>query len=189
MALLVAVALIDQRFTEESATIVFRGSRILTAADANFDPKALVVAGGRITPVVVSTTSTCRRAAMVGKVIILGLVDTHSHLGVYSRPRVPRSSDGNEVTAPVQSIVRALDSLNPFDTGFRMATAGGVTTANVMPGSGNAIGSQTIYIKLRGITAEDMCISSPDVAGGLKLANGETPNGPTAAAVRLQQRV
>ena len=62
------------------------------------------------------------------------------------------------MTGPVQGIVRALDALNPFDPGIRMANAGGVTTANIMPGSGNVIGGQTIYVKLRGYTPEQMWI-------------------------------
>eukprot|EP00913_Durusdinium_trenchii_P023384 g21962.t1 len=135
--------------------------------------------GGKILAVgPAKTTAIPANAKIVdvrGKVIIPGLVDTHSHIGVYSRPGVRANSDGNEMTGPVQAIVRALDSLNPFDPGIKMATAGGVTTANIMPGSGNVIGGQTIYVKLRGYTPEQMWIASPDVLGGLKMANGENP--------------
>lgn len=157
----------------------FRGARILTAAGKTFDPGSLVVQDGKIVAVGARDQVTVPEGATVvdaaGKTIIPGLVDTHSHLEVYSRPAVPANSDGNEMTGPVQSIVRALDSLNPFDPGIRMAQAGGVTTANVMPGSGNVIGGQTIYVKLRGFTPEQMLIVSPDVYGGLKMANGENP--------------
>src|SRR3989441_8350565 len=62
------------------------------------------------------------------------------------------------------------------DPGIRMAVAGGVTTANIMPGSGNVIGGQTLYVKLRGQTVEQMCVEPGDaVLGGLKMANGENP--------------
>ncbi|MBL8797935.1 MAG: amidohydrolase family protein, partial [Planctomycetia bacterium] len=57
------------------------------------------------------------------------------------------------------------------------AVAGGVTTANIMPGSGNVIGGQTLYVKLRGRTIEDMAIRDIPVLGGLKMANGENPKG------------
>src|SRR5439155_4347071 len=119
---------------------------------------------------------------MKGAVVIPGLVDTHSHIGVYPRPHVPANSDGNEMSGPVQAGVRALDSFMADDPGIRMAVAGGVTTANVMPGSGNVIGGQTIYVKLRGHTVEDMRITGqlPDgtvILGGLKMANGENPKG------------
>jgi imidazolonepropionase-like amidohydrolase len=117
-----------------------------------------------------------------GAVIIPGLVDTHSHIGLWSRPHVPANSDGNEMSGPVQSGVRAIDALQPDDPGIRMAAAGGITTANVMPGSGNVIGGQTLYVKLRGRTVEEMRITGllPDgtvILGGLKMANGENPKG------------
>ena len=119
---------------------------------------------------------------MKGAVVIPGLVDTHSHIGVWARPHVPANSDGNEMSGPVQSGVRAIDALQPDDPGIRMAVAGGITTANVMPGSGNVIGGQTLYVKLRGRTVEEMRILGelPDgapILGGLKMANGENPKG------------
>ena len=157
----------------------FRGARILTATDSIYDPGTLVIQDGKIIAVGSQDNVTIPDEARIhdvkGKVIIPGLVDTHSHLGVASRPRVSANRDNNEMTGPVQSIVRALDALNPFDPGFRMATAGGVTTANIMPGSGNVIGGQTLYVKLRGLSAERMWINTPDVYGGLKMANGENP--------------
>ncbi len=117
-----------------------------------------------------------------GAVIIPGLVDTHSHIGLWSRPNVSANSDGNEGSGPVQPGIRAIDAINPDDPGIRMATAGGVTTANIMPGSGNVIGGQTLYVKLRGHTVEAMRITGrladgTEVLGGLKMANGENPKG------------
>src|SRR5205823_13592680 len=110
-----------------------------------------------------------------GKVIIPGLVDTHSHIGIFGRPMAPGQADGNEMTGPVQPGLRALDAINPDDPGIKMALAGGVTTANIMPGSGNAIGGQTLYVKLRGLTIEAMRILIDIVLGGIKFANGENP--------------
>jgi len=117
-----------------------------------------------------------------GATIVPGLVDTHSHIGLWSRPNVPANADGNEMSGPVQSGIRAIDALQPDDPGIRMATAGGITTANVMPGSGNVIGGQTIYVKLRGRTVEEMRVTGqlPNgavILGGLKMANGENPKG------------
>src|SRR6266404_1024418 len=86
------------------------------------------------------------------------------------------------MTGPVQPSLRAIDAIFPNDPGIRMATAGGVTTANIMPGSGNVIGGQTLYVKLRGHTVEQMRITGQladgtEVLGGLKMANGENPKG------------
>ena len=117
-----------------------------------------------------------------GAVVIPGLVDTHSHVGIFGRPAVQAHADGSEGSGPVQPGVRALDSIQPDDPGVRMAQAGGVTTANIMPGSGNVIGGQTLYVKFRGRTVEAMRLTGklPDgteVLGGLKMANGENPKG------------
>ncbi|MBA4191011.1 MAG: amidohydrolase [Planctomycetaceae bacterium] len=117
-----------------------------------------------------------------GAVVIPGMVDTHSHIGLWSKPNVPANSDGNEMSGPVQSGIRALDAINPDDPGIRMATAGGITTANIMPGSANVIGGETLYVKLRGRSVEEMRINGrlpngTEVLGGLKMANGENPKG------------
>lgn len=158
-------------------TLVFDGADVLPASGPRVPGARIVVRDGRIAEVGpaddVSVPGDARVLDMRGKVIVPGLVDTHSHLGVYPRPSVPAHADGNETTAPVQAGVRALDAIWPADPGIRMALAGGVTTANIMPGSGNVIGGQTAYVKLRGDTVEEMLI--PGAIGGLKMANGENP--------------
>ncbi|HVC95713.1 MAG TPA: hypothetical protein VND64_18610, partial [Pirellulales bacterium] len=163
----------------EPKTTAYSGATIHTAAGKTFSPGTLVVREGKIVDVgpaeEVAVPDDARRVDLAGKVLIPGLVDSHSHIGVHSRPTVEANGDGNEMTGPVQSIVRAIDSINPFDPGIRMATAGGVTTANIMQGSGNVIGGQTLYVKLRGRTVEQMAILAPEVMGGLKMANGENP--------------
>jgi len=76
--------------------------------------------------------------------------------------------------------VRILDAVNVFDSGYRRAVAGGLTTLNVMPGSGFLSSGQTIYLKLRGVKdgaavrPEDWAFLAEDgvVVGGLKMANG-----------------
>src|SRR5204862_7254440 len=112
-----------------------------------------------------------------GKTIIPGLVDTHSHIGIFGRPATGASADGNEMTGPVQPGLRAIDAINPDDPGIKMAVAGGVTTANIMPGSGNAIGGQTLYVKLRGAVIDAMRVLTGQVLGVIKFDNGENPKG------------
>ena len=174
-----SVLVICVAFSAKAEPLVLRGARIHTAVGPVIESGTLVIDDGRIIEVGPSDKIPLPAGAKVidasGKVIIPGLVDSHSHLGVYSRPGVPANSDGNETTDSVTSVVRALDSLNPFDPGIRMANAGGVTTANIMPGSANVIGGQTIYVKLRGYSPEQMWFETPHVLGGLKMANGENP--------------
>lgn len=161
------------------APVAYRGARLLTAAGPPIEDGCLVVHQGKLLAVGPTASVPIPKNAVVrdlrGKTIIPGLVDTHSHIGIYPRPSVPAHGDGNEGSGSVQPGLRALDAIYPGDPGIRMAQAGGVTTANIMPGSGNAIGGQTLYVKLRGNTVEAMRIAGAPVVGGLKMANGENP--------------
>jgi imidazolonepropionase-like amidohydrolase len=167
------------RAAAEERTRVYRGARILTAAGAPIEKGVLIVRQNKIVAVGAEADTPIPEGAEVidltGKTLIPGLVDTHSHIGIWPRPHVPAHNDGNEGSGPVQAGLRALDAIQPDDPGIRMATAGGVTTANIMPGSANVIGGQTIYVKLRGRTIEEMRVASATVLGGLKMANGENP--------------
>jgi imidazolonepropionase-like amidohydrolase len=159
--------------------IAYRGARLLTAAGAPIEKGVLVAHKGKILAVGAVTDTAIPEGAEIidvtGKTIIPGLVDTHSHIGIWPRPHVSAHNDGNEGSGPVQSALRALDAIQPDDPGIRMAVTGGVTTANIMPGSANVVGGQTVYVKLRGRTIEDMRVRSSSVLGGLKMANGENP--------------
>jgi imidazolonepropionase-like amidohydrolase len=101
-----------------------------------------------------------------GKVIMPGLVDSHSHIG---------GGQGADPSGPAQPEVRILDALDVRSASIQKAQAGGITTVNVMPGSGHLISGQTLYLKLRdGRTVDDVLIKLEDgsPAGGLKMANG-----------------
>ena len=97
-----------------------------------------------------------------------GIVDSHSHVG---------SASGGDRSSPLHPDVRALDSIDIASDSFWRARAGGITTVNVMPGSGHLMSGQTVYLKLRdgGRTVEDwLFCDNPliDVCGGMKMANG-----------------
>ncbi|MCZ6784043.1 MAG: amidohydrolase [Proteobacteria bacterium] len=178
LACLVLLGLCAPSALAETA-IVFRGGVVHTVSGGTLDPGSVVVRGGVIEAVGPADEIGIPRGAEVrdlrGKVLIPGLVDTHSHLGVYPRPMVPAHRDGNDTSDPVQPQLRALDAIWPDDPGIRMAQAGGITTANIMPGSGNVVGGQTAYVKLRGSTVEQMLIHPEGIQGGMKMANGENP--------------
>lgn len=167
------------RAAEPERTTAYRGARILKATGDAIDKGVLIVRQDKIVAIGAEDDTPIPEGAKVidlsGKTIIPGLVDTHSHIGIWPRPHVPAHNDGNEGSGPVQSSLRALDAIQPDDPGIRMAVAGGVTTANIMPGSANVIGGQTLYVKLRGRTIEEMRVKSAVVLGGLKMANGENP--------------
>ena len=101
-----------------------------------------------------------------------GLVDAHSHLGMFGDSLGFESDDGNEITDPVTPQLRAIDAINPFDRCFQEARKGGVTTVVTGPGSANAIGGQMAAIKTVGRRVDDMILRAP-VA--MKFALGENP--------------
>jgi len=106
-----------------------------------------------------------------GKVIMPGIIDTHSHIG---------GGSGGDGSGPIQPDVRILDSINPRDTGFKRALAGGITTVNVMPGSGHLSSGQTLFLKIRDAKIiDDMLLydAKGKVLGALKMANGTNPIG------------
>ena len=140
---------------------------------------AIVVQDGKIKAVGASPNVAIPGDATVfdakGKWIMPGLICTHSHIGGMG------AADGS---SPIQPGVRILDSINVRDSGFRRALAGGLTTLNIMPGSGHLISGQTVYCKLRYYESsprvvDEILIRDKDglPIGGLKMANGTNSQG------------
>ncbi len=109
-----------------------------------------------------------------GGFVTPGLIDTHSHLGVYPQPGVWAHADGNEMTRPVTAGVRAEEAFWPQDPGIQRAVAGGVTTIQVLPGSGNLIGGRGVVLKLHPRRSA-RAMRFPGAKDGLKMACGENP--------------
>jgi len=103
-----------------------------------------------------------------GKVIMPGIVDTHSHLG---------GPEGGDNSAALNPDARAFDAINPTSDGFKKALAGGLTTLNIMPGSGHLMSGQTVYVKMREakIIEDLVIVNEKGVYGGMKMANGTNP--------------
>ncbi len=149
--------------------IVFTGARILPITGPPIEKGLLIIQGGKIVavgPLEGANIPPDATRHEVSGVIMPGLVDTHSHIGG------PSGGDGSE---PIQPECRVLDSINVLDPSIQKAQAGGITTVNVMPGSGHLSSGQTVYIKLRDAeTIDALLIRDADgrALGGLKMANG-----------------
>lgn len=152
----------------------FVNARIIPIVGNPIEKGVLLIQNGKILAVGdakdVKLPADVVRLDMTGKVIMPGLVDTHSHIGG------PAGADGS---APIQPDVRILDSLNVRAASIQRAQAGGITTVNVMPGSGHLDSGQTLYLKLRdgAVKIEDLLIFDKDgkYMGGIKFANGTNP--------------
>lgn len=159
---------------------VFVGAQIITISGAPIQDGALVVSGGKIVAVGARRSITIPAGAEVfnvdGMVIMPGLVDTHSHVG---------GGSGGDSSGPIQPETRILDSINVRASSLMRARAGGITTVNVMPGSGHLSSGQTLYLKLRsGKIVDDLLIKDAqgNIAGGLKMANGTNSIRPGATS-------
>tara|TARA_B100000131_G_scaffold91190_1_gene87892 strand:- start:260 stop:1639 length:1380 start_codon:yes stop_codon:yes gene_type:complete len=109
-----------------------------------------------------------------GKFVTPGIIDNHSHMGVYPAPGVRTSSDGNEATSPVTAEVWAEHSVWSQDPQYKLALAGGITTFHVLPGSANLFGGRGVTLKnVSSNTVPGM--KFPDAPHSLKMACGENP--------------
>jgi imidazolonepropionase-like amidohydrolase len=109
---------------------------------------------------------------LAGKHVTPGVIDVHSHMGA-SRWMDP-NGDTNEMTAPLTPQVRIADSFDPYDKALLRAVAGGVTTVQILPGSGNVIGGQSAVYKLRG-AGQGYATLYSKAPPGMKMASGENP--------------
>ena len=157
----------------QPAPIAFTGAKIIPISGPEIANGTLVVRDGKIVAVgaadAVAIPANAQRVDATGQTIMPGLVDSHSHIG---------EAAGADSSNPIQPEVRVMDAINVRDAGIQKAQAGGITTVNIMPGSGHLLSGQTIYLKLRdGETIDDLIIRLSDgrVAGGIKMANGTNP--------------
>jgi imidazolonepropionase-like amidohydrolase len=157
--------------------IAITGARLLPITSEPIDGGTIVLKDGKIHAIGkdINIPSGATVIDATGKVIMPGIVDTHSHVGA--------SGDTNERSKKLNPEMRLLDSFNPADPKIIVALAGGITTANVMPGSGNVVGGQTIYIKMTGDTVDEMIVDGS--IGGMKFANGTNPKGDKAPTTRM----
>lgn len=168
--LLLAATLHLMMYAQQNA-VAFKGAVIYTAAGNIIQNGVLIVQNGKIVSVGDSSTSISSTTQIVdvkGKVIMPGIVDTHSHIG---------GPEGGDRSNALNPEVRVLDAVDPSSKSFKRALAGGITTVNIMPGSGHLMSGQTIYVKMReGNKIEDLLVvNEQGLYGGLKMANGTNP--------------
>ncbi|MDT9600330.1 amidohydrolase [Sphingosinicella rhizophila] len=153
------------------------GATILTGTGSRIDDGTLLVSDGKIEALGTDLAVPAGYSRIDGRDrwVSPGVIDAHSHLGVWSQPEtVEAQSDVNELTDPNTAQVWAEHSLWPQDPGFDAAREAGVTTLLILPGSGNLFGGRTVTVKNVPVTAvRDM--KFPGAPYGLKIACGENP--------------
>ncbi len=148
--------------------IYIQNATILTITHGNIEHGSILIRDGKIAAV--GTDLKAPEGAMVidanGQYVMPGIVDCHSHIAV----------DGsvNEGSVAVSSMANIADVLNPDDINIYYDLSGGVTSANILHGSANPIGGQTVVIKLRwGKKPSELPFQG--ALPGIKFALGENP--------------
>lgn len=155
---------------------MIRNATILTGTGARIDGGDLLIVNGRIEAIgqTLDAPAGAQLIDAAGRWVTPGLIDVHSHLGVYPSPSVLAHSDGNESIDPVTSNVWAEHGVWPQDPGFEAALRGGVTSLQILPGSANLIGGRGVTLKNVPATTYQ-AMKFPDAPQGLKMACGENP--------------
>ncbi len=159
-----------------SRTTLIRNATIMTAAGPSMQNASILLQDGKIVALGQSITAPSDAVVIdgTGKYVTPGIIDVHSHLGVYAAPGGGGLNDGNEATNPNTSYVWAEHSVWPQDPQFPRILAGGVTTIQVLPGSANLIGGRSAILKVvPSRTVQGM--KFPGARYGLKMACGENP--------------
>jgi imidazolonepropionase-like amidohydrolase len=159
-----------------SVATLIRGGTVMTAAGQVIPNGQVLMVDGKIAAVgaTVDAPAGVRVVDATGKFVTPGVIDVHSHLGVYPSPGVDAHQDGNEATRPVTANVWAEHSVWPQDPGFIRALEGGITTLQILPGSANLIGGRSVVLRnVPSRTVQGM--KFPGAPYGLKMACGENP--------------
>ncbi|NQZ10819.1 MAG: amidohydrolase [Algicola sp.] len=156
-------------------TTLIKNATVLTGTGERLDNADVLLENGKVKAV--GKNLSANGAVEInaqGKWITPGLIDVHSHLGVYPKPSVESHQDGNEMTTPITARVWAEHGVWPQDPGMHTARAGGITTLQILPGSGNLIGGRSVV--LRNVPSNTMQgMKYPNAPYGLKMACGENP--------------
>jgi imidazolonepropionase-like amidohydrolase len=161
-----------------SRPTLITGATILTGTGERLNNGSILLQDGKIAAIgaanAVQAPQNALRIAAAGKWVTPGVIDIHSHLGVYPSPSTDSTSDGNEAVAPVTAQVWAEHSVWPHDSGFTRALAGGITSLQILPGSANLVGGRAVTLKnVPGRTVQEM--KFPGAPYGMKMACGENP--------------
>jgi imidazolonepropionase-like amidohydrolase len=160
------------------APVLIRGATVFDGDGNELANTDVMFQDGRITGIGQGLTAPAGAEIIDGrgKFVTPGIIDAHSHLGVYPSPGIDATSDGNEVTGPNSAEVWAEHSIWPQDPGFRRAVAGGITSLHLLPGSANLFGGRGVTVRpvLGARTEQEM--KFPGAPYSLKMACGENPS-------------
>ncbi|HVH59496.1 MAG TPA: hypothetical protein VM709_04150, partial [Candidatus Sulfotelmatobacter sp.] len=147
--------------------ILIQNATVMTVSHGTIEHGSILIKDGKIAEVGQSIKAPAGAQVIdaAGQFVIPGIIDCHSHIAAEAI---------NEGSVSVSSMVNMEEVLNPEDIDIYRDLAGGVTSANILHGSANSIGGQTLVIKLRwGQPASKLPFEG--AMPGIKFALGENP--------------
>lgn len=154
-------------FAQNKTDVLIRNATVLTAVRGTLENTDILIQNGKISRIGKNLKAGANAQIIdaTGKYVSPGIIDCHSHSMLDAI---------NESSYAVTSMTTVRDMLNPKDVTVYRALAGGVTTANLLHGSANAIGGQNTVVKFKyGRPVEDFLF--PGAPAGIKFALGENP--------------
>ena len=161
----------------ETETVLFEKATVMTAAGETYPEGYVLIADGdieKVSPEPIEAPEDATTIDASGKFLTPGIIDTHSHMGVYPVPFIDAHGDGNEMTDPTTPGGDAAHSTWPQDPALQRGVARGVTKIQILPGSANLMGGRAVTLEMHpGISTQAMVFEeAPD---GMKMACGENP--------------
>jgi imidazolonepropionase-like amidohydrolase len=159
--------------------MLIRGATVLDGAEARLDDADVLTHAGKIVAVGkgLKAPAGAKEVDGRGRWVTPGVIDIHSHDGIYVLPRTDidrDSGDVAELSDPNAADTRVENAVNPQDTAFSRALQHGVTTLQILPGSSPIFSGRTVLVHpIRATTVAAMKV--PDAPEGFKMACGENP--------------
>ncbi|MGL5329623.1 MAG: amidohydrolase family protein [Peptostreptococcaceae bacterium] len=151
--------------------MLIRNGKVFSLKEKGFVKKDILIEGSKI-KLIADFIDGDGYIDATGKYIMPGLIEAHSHIGLWEEGIGWEGEDGSEESSPIMPALRAIDSINPFDIAFKEALSGGVTVACTGPGSGNVFSGQFSIIRLHGNIIDEMIIKE---YAAMKCSFGENP--------------
>lgn len=154
--------------------LLIKNGKILTMAGTTYEKGCVLIENGKIKEVAqaIEPTNEMEVIDAKGGWVMPGIIEAHCHIGIMEEDKGFEGNDTNEMTDPITPQLRAIDAINPMDTAFDDAVAGGVTSVMTGPGSANVVGGQFVFMKTKGKSMDDLIVKAP---AAMKIAFGENP--------------
>mgnify|MGYP006273317945 FL=1 len=154
--------------------IAIKDAKVLTMEAKNYDKGTVIIEDGKIKEIGENLEIPAEAEVYEanGKVVMPGMIDAHTHVGISEEGIGWEGADYNEISDPITPHLRAIDAINPHEEGMKDARTHGITSLMTGPGSANVIGGENLVLKTTGNTVDEMIVKNP---AGMKAAFGENP--------------